>query len=156
MLLDSPVSLAVSLHLSISFVTYCNGVLSQQPVSGYNIAIVIIITVFLFYYYCYFFFLFQTDIASFRLFVLSGDQLTCMQFRTDFYIVHPVSNHHLTPLDIGHAFLFIYFCFLDLKLCEMARPGGSRPMPNLACFNIAMFSNISALSVGPAVKFLPC
>ena len=80
-----------------------------------------------------------------------------MQFRTDFYIVHPVSNHHLTLLDIGHAFLFYYYylCFLGLKLCEMARPGGSRPMPNLACFNIAIFSNISGLSVGPAVK-LPC
>ena len=104
-------SLAVSLHLSISFVTYCNGVLSQQSVSGDNIAIVIIITVFLL-----FFFLFQTDIASFCLFVLSGDQLTCMQFRTDFYIVHPISNHHLTPLDIGHAFLFIYFCFFRLKI----------------------------------------
>ena len=25
-------------------------------------------------------------------------------------------------------------------------------MPNLACFNIAIFSIISALSVGPAVK----
>ena len=152
-------SLAVSLHLSISIVTYCNGVLSQQPVSGYNIAIVIIITVFLFYYY-HFFFLFQTDIASFCLFVLSGDQLTCMQFRTDLYIVHPVYNYHRTPLDIGHAFLFyflfIYFCFLGLKLCEMARPGGSRPMPNLACFNIAIFNIISALSVGSAVKFLPC
>ena len=107
-------SLAVSLHLSISFVTYCNGVLSQQPVSGYNIAIVIIITVFLFNHYYYFFFLFQTDIASFCLFVLSGDQLTCMQFWTDFYIVYPVSNHYLTSLDIGHAFLFylfIYFFF---------------------------------------------
>ena len=101
----------------------------------------------------------QTGIASFCLFVLSGDQLTCMQFRTDFYIVHPVSNHHLTPLDIGHAFLFyylfIYLFFLGLKLCEMARSGGIRPMPNLACFNIAIFSIISALSVGPAVKFLP-
>ena len=51
-------------------------------------------------------------------------------------------------------YLFIHF--LGLKLCEMARPGGSRPMPNLACFNIAIFSIISALSVGPAVKFLPC
>ena len=129
--------------------------LSQQPVSGYNIAIVIIITVFLFYYY-YCFFLFQTDIASFCLFVLSGDQLTCVQFRTDFYIVHPISNHHPTPLDIGHAFLFIYFRFLGLKLCEMARPRGSRPMPNLACFDIAIFGIISALSVGPAVMFLPC
>ena len=85
-----------------------------------------------------------------------------MQFRTDFYIVHPVSNHLLTPLDIGHAFLFhflfiyLFIFFLGLKLCEMARPGGSRPMPNLACFNIAVFSIISALSVGPAVKFLPC
>ena len=39
--------MAVSLHLSILFVTYCNGVLSQLPVSGYNIAIDIIITVFL-------------------------------------------------------------------------------------------------------------
>ena len=106
------------------FVTYCNGVLSQQPVSGYNSAIDIIITVFLFYYY---FFLFQTDIDSFYLFVLSGGQLTCRQYRTDFYIVHPVSKHHLTPLDIGHAFSF----FLGFKLCKMARPGGSRPMPNL-------------------------
>ena len=106
-------SLAVSLHLSISFVTYRNGVLSQQPVSGYNIAIVIVITVFLFYYYYYFFFLFQTDIASFCLFVLSGDQLICMQFRTDFYIVHPVSNHHLTPLNIEHAFFF-FFSFIYL------------------------------------------
>ena len=106
-------SLAVSLHLSISFVTYCNGVLSQQPVSGYNIAIVIIITVFL----LFFFFLLQTDIASFCLFVLSGDQLTCMQSRTDFYIVHPVSNHHLTPLDIGHAFLFHFLLiFFRLKI----------------------------------------
>ena len=51
-------------------------------------------------------------------------------------------------------YLFIYF--LGLKLYEMARPGGSRPMPNLACFNIAIFSITSALSVGPAVKFLPC
>ena len=41
-------------------------------------------------------------------------------------------------------------------ICEMARFGGSRPKPNLAYFNIAMFSIISALSVGPAVKFLPC
>ena len=105
-------SLAVSLHLSTSFLTYSNGVLSQQPVSGYNIVIFIIISVSLFYYYYYFsFFLFQTDIASFCLFVLSGDQLTCMQFRTDFCIVYPVSNHHLTPLDIGHAFLF-YFLFI--------------------------------------------
>ena len=78
-----------------------------------------------------------------------------MQFRTDVYIVHPVSKLHLTPLDIGHAFLFYFLFFLGLKLCEMARPGGIRPMPNLACFNIAMFSVISALSVGPAVKFLP-
>ena len=85
--------------------------LSQQPVSGYNIAIVIIITVFLLYYYYYFFFLFQTDIALFCLFVLLGDQLTRMQFGTDFYIVYPVSNHHLTPLDIGLAFLF-YFLFI--------------------------------------------
>ena len=52
-------------------------------------------------------------------------------------------------------YLFI-FVFLGLKLCEMARPGGSRPMSNLASFNIAIFSIISALSVGPAVKFLPC
>ena len=82
-----------------------------------------------------------------------------MQCGTDYYIVYPVSNHHRTPLDIGHAFLFyflfIYF-FLGLKLCEMARPGGSRPTPNLACFNFAIFSIVSALSVGPAVKFLPC
>ena len=70
--------------------------------------------------------------------------------------MYPVSNHHLTPLDIGHAFLFYLFIyFLGLKLCEMARPGGSRPMPNLACFNIAIFSIISALSVGPTVKVLP-
>ena len=150
-------SLAVSLHLSISFLTYSNGVLSQQPVSGYNIAIVIIITAFLL---LLLFFLASNRHCFVLLFVLSGDQLTCMQFRTDFYIVHPVSNHLLTPLDIGHAFLFhflfIYLFFLGLKLCEMARPGGSRPMPNLACFNIAVFSIISALSVGPAVKFLPC
>ena len=53
-------------------------------------------------------------------------------------------------------FIFYLFFFLGLKLCEMARPGDSRPMPNLACFNIAIFSVISALSVGPAVKFLPC
>ena len=140
--------------------------LSQQPVSGYNIAIVsVIITVFLFYYFIIIiiifsvlFFLFQTDIASFCFFVLSGDQLTYMQFRTDFYIVYPVFKHHLTPLDIGHSFLFynLFFIFLGLKLCKMARPGGSRPMPNLACFNIAIFSIISALSVGPVVKFLPC
>ena len=49
--------------------------------------------------------------------------------------------------------------FLGLKLCEMARPGG-RPggwhRPNLACFNITIFSITSALSVGRAVKFLPC
>ena len=32
----------------------------------------------------------------------------------------------------------------------------SRPMPNSDCFNMAIFSIISALSVGPAVKFLPC
>ena len=32
-----------------------------------------------------------------------------MQFQRDFYIVYPASKHHLTPLDIGHAFLFIYF-----------------------------------------------
>ena len=117
--------------------------LSQQPVSGYNIAVVIIITAFLFYYY-YFFFLFQTDIASFCLFVLSGDQLTCMQFWTDFYSVYPVSNHHLTPWtsDIGFYFIF----FLGLKLCEMARPGGSRPLPNLACFNIAIFNIKPAVS----------
>ena len=51
---------------------------------------------------------------------------------------------------------YLFIIFLGLKLCEMARPGGSRPMPNLACFNIAIFSIISALSVGPAVKFLPC
>ena len=76
-----------------------------------------------------------------------------MQFWTDFYPVYPVSKHHLTPLDIGHAFSFL---FLGLKLCKMARFGGIRPMPNLACFNIAIFSIISALSVGPAVKFLPC
>ena len=75
-----------------------------------------------------------------------------MQFRTNLYIVYPVSKHHLTPLDIGHAFLF----FLGLKLREMARPEGSRPMPNLACFNFAILSIISALSVGPTVKFLPC
>ena len=64
------------------------------------------------------------------------------------------------PLDIGYAFLFyllIYLLFfLGLKLSEMARPGGIRLMPNLACFNIAIFSIISALSVGPVVKFLPC
>ena len=77
-------SLAVSLHLSISFVTYCNGVFSQQPVSGHNIAIVIIIIIITVLLLLYFFFLFQTEIASFCLFVLSGDQLTCMQFRTDF------------------------------------------------------------------------
>ena len=70
--------------------------------------------------------------------------------------MYPVSNYHLTPLDNGYAFLFFIYCFLGLKLCEMARPGGSWPMPNLACFNIAIFSIISALSVGPAVKFLPC
>ena len=52
-------------------------------------------------------------------------------------------------------FIFYLFFVLDLKLCEMTRPGGSRPMPNLACFNIAIFCIISALSVGPAVKFLP-
>ena len=69
-----------------------------------------------------------------------------MQFRTDFYIVYPVSKHHLTPLDIGHAFLFYFLFILGLKLCEMARPGGSRSMPNLACFNIAILSIISALS----------
>ena len=49
--------------------------------------------------------LFQTDIASFCLFVFSDDQLTYMQFRTDFDIVRPVSKHHLTPLDIEHALL---------------------------------------------------
>ena len=83
----------------------------KTPVRVRFDSLVIIITVSLFYYYYYFFFfLLQTDIASFCLFVLSGDQLTYMQFRKDFYTVHPVSKHHLTPLDMGHAFLFfIYF-----------------------------------------------
>ena len=69
-------------------------------------------------FFFFFFFLFQTDIASFCLFVLSGDQLTYMQFWTDFYIVHPVSKHHLTPLDIGHAFLF-YFLFVYLFIFRL-------------------------------------
>ena len=73
---------------------------------------------------------------------------------------------HCMLMDLLHGFevlstteetFLFYFCiFLGLKSCEMARPGGSRPMPNLARFNIATFSIISALSVGPAVKFLPC
>ena len=76
------------------------------------------------------FFWFQTDIASFCLFVLSGDrfgffclfvlsgdQLTYMQFQTDFYIVYPVSKHQLAPLDIGHAFVFLFHLFfLRLKI----------------------------------------
>ena len=58
------------------------------------------------------------------------------------------------PYALDMSFYLIYFIFLGLKLCQMARPGGSRPMPNLACFNIAIPSIISALSVDPTVKFL--
>ena len=67
-------------------------------------------------------------------------------------ILFPNTILHLWTSDM--RFYFIYL-FLGLKLCEMVRPRGIQPMPNLACFNIAIFSIISALSVGPAVKFLP-
>ena len=147
--------MAVSLHLSISFLTYCNGVLSQQPVSGYNIAIIIIITVFLFYYY--FFFVSNRDcfVLPFCTFRWSTD-LHAISDR----LLHCVSCFQPPSYAFGHRtcvfILFIYLFFLGLKLCEMTRSGSSRPMPNLACFSIAIFSIISALSVSPALKFLPC